>query len=509
MAPASLIIAAAGSPEDPLVELGDQPQAQYLRWYLADLQAQTVLVEPNYFDRDYLSEFASFYCTSSAGYPNVCQRIHYFSIEIDRALIERACADDHEAARRLSDAYLGFVVRRPIPGTPLGRTAVRWYPDKTPGLPRVVTPSRQYQCHVAGLTLEVKGLAWQQQDAGVGACATVALWSMLHSSAFDDRHVVPTTAEVTQTAHRAGLSAQRLFPSRGLSFGQLVATVRDSGFAPLVVPADRESSGIACFSREHFCSALASLIRSGFPVLLAGELFDAAQQSLGRHAVCAVGFRQAGSNQPSAGDLEFEDARTEYVYLHDDNLGPAARFRVESDPADGFVQLRATPPPKQHAMNLANPTINHPLFVPSAMLAAAHDDIRVSPDHLHKLALRLGTMLIAGSGNAIGLSAGSRVLRLASYVGQELSEVLAGQPSALGKTRLALWETVSPMSLHLGVLRFGHSGIPLLDVLYDTTDSEPNLRAFCHVAYHRGIAALVDHVVQLTSVSFGVRVDAF
>jgi hypothetical protein len=57
---------------------------------------------------------------------------------------------------------------------------------------------------------------------------------MLHSSAFDDRHVVPTTAEVTQTAHRAGLSGQRLFPSRGLNFGQLIATVRDSGFAPLV-----------------------------------------------------------------------------------------------------------------------------------------------------------------------------------------------------------------------------------------------------------------------------------
>jgi len=64
--PASLIIAAAGGADDPLVELQDLPQAQYLRWYLADLGAQAAIIEPHYFDRDYLSEFASFYCTSSA-----------------------------------------------------------------------------------------------------------------------------------------------------------------------------------------------------------------------------------------------------------------------------------------------------------------------------------------------------------------------------------------------------------------------------------------------------------
>src|SRR5690606_20144166 len=103
----------------------------------------------------------------------------------------------------------GFVVIRPIPNTPLGRTVLRIYPDKTPSTPRITNPSRQYECHVAGLTLKIEGLAWQQQDQGVGGCATVALWSMLHSQAFDDRHVVPTTAEVTQIAHRSGSAMLR------------------------------------------------------------------------------------------------------------------------------------------------------------------------------------------------------------------------------------------------------------------------------------------------------------
>lgn len=222
-APSPLVFASFDDATDPLAALQTFPQGQFLRWYLADLGAQSVLIEEKYFDRDYLSEFAAFYCTSSAGYPNVCQRLHYFSIAIDRPLLERAVADDDDALRKIHDAYLGFIVRRPIPGTPFGRTVLKWYPEKTPDLPRVIEPARFYTCHVAGLKLRVRGLAWQQQDDGVGKCATIALWSMLHSSAFDDRHVVPTTAEITQTAHRAGLSAAPLFPSSGLTALQLIA----------------------------------------------------------------------------------------------------------------------------------------------------------------------------------------------------------------------------------------------------------------------------------------------
>ena len=299
--PEPLKLVAFDSIDDPLSELRESSQGKYLRWYLADLEAKSALIEPAYFDRDYLSEFAAFYCTSAAGYENVCRRVHYFAEEIDRPALERAVAGDAAERERLNKAYLGFVVLRPIPKTPIGRTVLAGYPDATPHLPRVVEPSRDYTCNVAGLELRVKGLAWQQQDAGVGACATVALWSMLHSSALDDRHVVPTTAEVTRAAHGPGMSAFHAFPSKGLNFGQLIATVRDSGFAPLVIPGDRAEQ----FTREHFSASLAAFIRSGYPVLLAGMLLEAGPigtyRGVGRHAVCAVGFRQASSAAPAPG----------------------------------------------------------------------------------------------------------------------------------------------------------------------------------------------------------------
>ncbi len=513
--PEPLRLAPFDSIHDPLSRLRGSSQGQYLRWYLADLGAKSALIEPAYFDRDYLSEFAAFYCTSTAGYPNVCRRVHYFSDELDRSALERAASGDVDERAAFQNAYLGFVVLRPIPKTPIGRTVLRWYPDATPHLPRVVEPSRNYTCNVAGLELVVRGLAWQQQDVGVGSCATVALWSMLHSSAFDDRHVVPTTAEVTRTAHGAGMSAHRAFPTKGLKFGQLIAAVRDSGFAPLVVPGEHEAEHSLDgrgFTREHFSASLAAFIRSGYPVLLAGTLLEpdarASYRSIGRHAVCAAGFRQASAAPPPPGLLVFEDAATEYVYIHDDNLGPGARFRVETDAA-GTVLLRAAPPRARRESIPRDPMVQPPLFMPSALLAAAHDDVRLSPDILHTRALAVGAGLIASTGGKLRLTASSRFARLASYLRRDLEAVLPALPAVLGRTRLALAETVPPMSFHVGVVRFGRGPAPLLDVLYDTTDSEPNMRAFCHVAYNSALPPLVAHTCSRLGMDLGVSVPAF
>jgi hypothetical protein len=143
------------------------------------------------------------------------------------------------------------------------------------------------------------------------------------------------------------------------------------------------------------------------------------------------------------------------------------------------------------------------------LLAAAHDDIRLSPDVLHSRAVNLGTLLITATGRRLGLTTSARFTRLPRYVQHELGCVLGANPSLLGRTRLALWENVPPMSLHIGVVRFGLGPRPLLDVLFDTTDSEPNMRAFCHVAYDPQVLKLVAHITSLVSADFGVAVPAF
>ena len=98
--PSSLQFVSFESKDNPLTEAQNTPQAEYLKDYLKNLDVKQILIESNYFDRDYLSEFSAFYSTSVSGYKNVCKRIHFFSDKnIDRKLFEKANGGDTEAIK--------------------------------------------------------------------------------------------------------------------------------------------------------------------------------------------------------------------------------------------------------------------------------------------------------------------------------------------------------------------------------------------------------------------------
>lgn len=218
----------------------------YLRCYLADLKAEAVLEEPYYFDRDYLAEFSAFYAISSRGYSNACRRLHFFSCSTTelRALFLRALSGDPGGRDLLQKQYLGFSVLRPISATPFGRTVLRWYPETNRATPRVTEPAREYAAHIAGVRLSVTGLAWQQQDCGVGACATVALWTMFQASASDDQHAIPTTVEITRKANARWPLGRRVFPAAdGLSIYQVCEAIRGQQLQPALLEGDREVPG--------------------------------------------------------------------------------------------------------------------------------------------------------------------------------------------------------------------------------------------------------------------------
>jgi hypothetical protein len=504
------------SKQDPLLELSKRfGQASYLLYYFADLNAQSLLVEPTYFDRDYLAEFSAFYSTSAKGYSNCCQRIHYFSTKVDRPLFRRALGGSAKAIKQLQENYLGFVVCRPIPAAPLGRTVVRWYPEHSPHTPRVTYPSRDYKCHIAGLTLSVKGLAWQQQDTGVGACATIALWTMLHSSAFDEHHAIPTTADITRYAHRTASLGQRIFPSTGLTLYQLCEAVKEAGLAPVVSQGDIDLGDYVAFSKDRFSSIAASLIRSGYPILLAGRLENSG------HAVCVVGFREASPPIPQAGKLELQDGTTDYLYIHDDNLGPNVRFQIkiaQSGAGEEYVQLFPSAPKPQYSDTLVlpkNPSTNYPAFTPTQILAAVHNDMRTSPDDLYKVGLKTSQFFLAAFNklmagqNPIGLSLSVQLLQRHRYIDEELGKMLANNPTLLARVRLQVYEKMPRLSFHIGLLRVGWGSAPVLDVLYDTTDSNSHLSVFGYVAYQQSVSLVANFLNEKGYLHLGIGIDAF
>lgn len=508
--PSPLLIEGFGDGDALDALVGESPQKKYLRCYLAELGASAVVVEPNYFDRDYLAEFQAFYSTSARSYTNRCKRLHFFSCPVDRVALEAAAGDDAGVKKRLQDAYLGFVVVRPI-ATKLGRVVLRWYDDdRRATTPRVIDPAaRRYVCHLAGITLEVSGLAWQQQDSAVGGCATVALWTMLHSAAFDDAHAIPTTADITRFAHKTAALGSRVFPSHGLTRFQMLEAIKEAGLAPLVF--DGEKSGGAAFGTERFATSCASLIRSGYPVVIMGRLVgpNAPPPPDNKHAVCAVGFREVAAVAPAPAKVESQDARVARLYIHDDNIGPNLRFDIVDD-SGVVVMKRSVPKPATHKW-MDDSHLKYPTFVPESLVTAVHDGVRTSPDVLHYRGLECARALrdaLGMVGAGLGVTLSTRFSTVADYF-RDLGRVVGGNARALAKARLALVESVEPMSLHVGVIRIGHAQTALVDVLLDTTDTDHAGATFCHIAFDPDVSRLSSEMHRVGMVNWGSLVEAF
>ncbi|ABI37131.1 hypothetical protein Shewmr4_0050 [Shewanella sp. MR-4] len=493
------------SADNPLVEiqrrLGSQ-QSRYVSKYLNFLGAKKVLVEDNYFDRDYLNEFSAFYSLSAKGYPNICQRLHFFStMRLDRELFVSAVGGDESAIDELQNGYLGFIVVRPITDSPFGRTVLKWYPDQTPGTPRVTQPSRDYVCNVAGLEFCVHGLAWQQQDSGVAACATIGIWSMLHSSAFNECNAIPTTSMITEAAHSSALVGRPPYPSHFLRIDQIQHAIIQLGFSPAITNGELVGQ---FFTTARFANTCAAYLRSGYPLLIGGVHGDGVPVG---HAVCAVGFREPAPQQGGGiAEVSLQDDNISYLYIHDDNIGPNVRFKLitqkvhEGTPEEfeRCVMKMETPAYLNvgAAENLDNTTI-----IPQSIIAAVHPDLKITSDSFFRHGISLtGSLHAALKEYTEGMNIeptslvfSTRFVMLKDYLSIELKRQLGSEPDLLSNTRIQLQENVPPMSLHLALLRIAMPDASvLIDVLFDTTDTDKNRSVFCHVVYDLTFANFLD-----------------
>lgn len=300
-------------------------QLTYLSAYLEQTRCATVLIEDHYVDRDYVEDMAIFYARSLRAYPPYCQRMHFFSESFDettwRDLLVRANGGEAEKVRQwLQDAYLGFSVIRPLPGSPLGRTVVATFgPEEGGGRRREFGGIRKYVVHLGGFELHVDGLAFQQQDQGVSACATIALWSAIHRVAPMEGLPAMTPAQITEAASRYYLPGGRSLPSQGLTVNQMCEAIRAGGLAPIVIPAT---------SPERDRAQLLGYMRSGLAPVLAAETLSTQEG----HAVCAVGVKIGAVKPQTDMSLAYRDGATslEGLYLHDDRLGPYASADIYS-----------------------------------------------------------------------------------------------------------------------------------------------------------------------------------
>jgi len=430
-------------------------QVTYLSAYLEQIHCATVLIESHYVDRDYVEDMAIFYARSLRAYPPYCQRMHFFRESFDetkwRALLARANGGEAENIRQwLQDAYLGFCVTRPLPGSPLGRTVVATFgPQTSDGLRREFGGTRDYTVHLGGFELHVEGLAFQQQDQGVSACATIALWSAIHRVAPMEGLPAMTPAQITEAATRYYLPGGRALPSEGLTVNQLCEAIRAGGLAPIVIPTT---------SPEIDRAQLLGYIRSGFAPVLAATTLSTGEG----HAVCVVGVKIGAVKPRTDMSLAYQDASTalEGLYLHDDRLGPYASADIYNftDAKSGSTNtaLRIRWPGSQEEED-------H--LLPFAIIVPVPAKIRLTLARMRSLGFSIADATGVLLGRTVNLNC--RYDLASSYRRRAFQFDLTDD----GANSLA-HELV--LSRYIGLIELSDDDGPVLDVLLDSTETVAN-----------------------------------
>jgi hypothetical protein len=433
-------------------------QFEYVSDYVKRMNCGTVVVESHYVDRDYMEEHSVFYSRALAGVPNYCQRVHFFTAQpqavrrsLTRLLGMLRTPDYERACRSFSEeTYLGFTVIRPLHGSPVGRTVLR-APDVTG---RIATTHR-YPVHLLGTTLKVEGLAFQQQDIGVSACATTALWTSLQNAAtFED--IAPVApAQITALASRFALPFGRSMPSEGLSAAQMSQAIQGVGLSPnLLRVADS----------DHARRLLLAMALSGFaPVLLlkAPEVED-------YHAVVLSGVdvRTTGPFEvPTAqGAIVEASSLVTGFSINDDRIGPYVPATIDASRTDGTITIQ---PPTTYGELRLQWKLTH-------ILVALHTKIRFSFGGLQTAMTRiirrvtdiLPKIPLRSDEPAIFVEAW--IERGHTYITQLIAD------AATGSLPLDLLSAF-PLPRYVAIVRMGGKLIGTIDVLFDTTSTERNL----------------------------------
>jgi hypothetical protein len=254
---------------------------------------RSVVVEKRYIDADWRSEHAHFYGSTFRRYPSVCHRLHFFAADI---------APDFSNVEAQADAYRGYSIMRPLPGSPVGRTMIQ-PPPELHGAVVAVAPEK---VNLFGFELSITSMPFISQDAQYLRCAHASIWMVLRHANL--KHGLPRQLPSdVRDAATGGLVVGRQLPSDGLSPSQmltaldtlglptgLLEAVPDSGPAVRPDPGTPTLYGVAC-----------RYINSDLPPIVVSD----------SHAWVVV----AWARMPSAG----HGALT--LWRHDDARGPFMR----------------------------------------------------------------------------------------------------------------------------------------------------------------------------------------
>jgi hypothetical protein len=290
---------------------GSTPIVNALRSLLLNY-CESVVVEPDYIDKDYLDEYSAYYSRLFKQYPHRALRLHFFAESVTEKQVNAFKLPTN------NDSYLGFTIIRPTDFQRMGRTVLASHISEN--AEAFITCRVKFCTHVLGQELSITGMPFIQQDTQVGACAQAALWMLgrYMSRRFRTREYLPAEINVFAKAHR---QEGRLLPAeRGLNSSQILDALQAMGLsAEVILKSSLEFSDNPGFeeafkgkSQDVIASAkLAEIayryIESGLPVIFATK----------DHALVGIGHSY---NPNKKAQLAIQ--RIPSFYVNNDSVGP-------------------------------------------------------------------------------------------------------------------------------------------------------------------------------------------
>jgi hypothetical protein len=292
-------------------DIASKIQVKNVVGQLTELNANTIICEREYIDKDYSDDYANYYVQSFKDYRGSCARLHFFSQGLNQEQFSSYLTDEKNYAfnvENLNLHYLGFIVIKPLPFTFLGRVCI-----KSPLLGRI---SRNYHVNLFGIPLSIKSIAFQEQDRVVAACATTAVWSLLHALPEIHNKHIPSPSAITLAAIGSPFQNINSFPNKGLNLAQITTALES-------LKLRQHSFSISTFdtTESKFLRKFTECyVNSKIPVFLGAQIYKRVASNSsklannvkyeihGDHAIVVVGI-----------------IRTNYNYsliVHDDRLGP-------------------------------------------------------------------------------------------------------------------------------------------------------------------------------------------
>ena len=324
-----------------LAEVRFKRHFSFLVKYAEKIKPKTVIVENDYIDRDFLEDYATYHVRSFRDYGKRCIRLLLFSSEFSQedltVMLAQGGKSNDGLLREFVSSYLGYIVVRPLPRKMIGRTALKTYPDQSTSDPSCIRYYRStFPCksNLFGIELSVRSLPFQEQDRSVSACATSALWSVLHKIADLFECPVFSPSEVTKLAMQGTSFTGRIFPNNGLTADQISNAIRMLGLETKYID-------LSTFKSQkdvlEFKESVYSYLSAGIPMIFGFDLYSQLKTSAsdhwkyeGRHAVALAGYGLS-TKQHSYADtaIRVTAHRLQKLYVHDDQTGPFSKMEFE------------------------------------------------------------------------------------------------------------------------------------------------------------------------------------